>query len=330
MLRREDIRADELTAAGDGDPLQAPQELVAVLRQKALYNHQYPAIGFDLSPDGSTVAYNFGGPRVYLWDVPTRTERTLEMPRRAGIDARCPSLTFSPDGKKLALATGQSMGLIVLWDLDRSAIEYELHVEKHAVDWVAFSPDGRTLAGVYMDRQIRLWNVATGKQSNGFGEKITSLLRFSPDGQILATLNEGRLAFYDPASGELLRHLFDTPRDFCFRPDSRAVAIVDSPLGTLKVLDPADGKVLRTIAQGRNVINSAAYAPSGKLLAARDVGSIWLWDADTGQERGRIELKQRGKQGAVRFSPDGRHVLTANTDGTIYILRLAPGMPESD
>jgi WD40 repeat protein len=59
-----------------------------------------------------------------------------------------------------------------------------------AVNWVAFSPDGKTLAAGDADNTVRLWHVAThrmiGGSLTGHGGSVTSVA-FSPDGKTLAS-----------------------------------------------------------------------------------------------------------------------------------------------
>ena len=54
-------------------------------------------------------------------------------------------------------------------------------------------------------------------------------------------------------------------------------------------------------------------------------GTVRLWEARSGELQQTITLNLPcGYLGGISFSPDGRHLATANGDGTIYVLRLAP------
>ncbi|GAB2885046.1 hypothetical protein GCM10022245_20560 [Streptomyces mayteni] len=56
---------------------------------------------------------------------------------------------------------------------------------------MAFSPDGSTLAAVGEDRQIRLWDTATGQVRTTLTGHTNTVrtMRFSPDGTMLATFD---------------------------------------------------------------------------------------------------------------------------------------------
>jgi WD40 repeat protein len=66
------------------------------------------------------------------------------------------SLSFSPDGKLLAVASGKTF---VIWDVASQKKLVVLSVDTDAVGRVTFSPDGRVLATASADGWVRLWRI---------------------------------------------------------------------------------------------------------------------------------------------------------------------------
>jgi len=157
----------------------------------------YAPIAF--SPDGKTLASceeKESGSVVKLWDVDKRKVRAT-LQHTFGVS----SVAFSPDGKTLATGGGgydaktdTQRGEVTLWDVATGKEKVILKGHPGGVGSVAFSPDGKTVAGVTgpPDRdhgEVRLWDVATGKEKailKGHAGPIFSIA-FSPDGKTLAT-----------------------------------------------------------------------------------------------------------------------------------------------
>jgi WD40 repeat protein len=101
----------------------------------------------------------------------------------SGIEA----VAFAPNGQ--TFVTGGMM--LRLWRTGSGDLMRELSREQNArLNGLAFSPDGRTLAGVDRDGWLALWNPATGDQTksvrahNGASFGVA----FSPDGRRVATV----------------------------------------------------------------------------------------------------------------------------------------------
>ena len=95
----------------------------------------------------------------------------------------------SPDGKLFAVSDAH---VVHLYD---AASKKELRtwqgLEGYSVRSMAFSPDGKVLATADGSKDLRLWDVATGKLTRTFNTHSSAhSVVFSPDGKLLAVANE--------------------------------------------------------------------------------------------------------------------------------------------
>jgi WD40 repeat protein len=75
---------------------------------------------------------------------------------------------------------------------------------------IQFSPDGRTLAVVYVDGSVALWEVADGSLIAERKTQAQELytVDWSPDGSLLATAGlKGMITIWDPRDLSVLREL---------------------------------------------------------------------------------------------------------------------------
>jgi WD40 repeat protein len=72
------------------------------------------------------------------------------------------------------------------------------------VRFCAFSPDGKTLASVGLDNTVRLWNVATRRQTAALKGHLRRIhfVTFSHDGTMVATAGmDGTVKLWDTPKG---------------------------------------------------------------------------------------------------------------------------------
>jgi WD40 repeat protein len=112
------------------------------------------------------------------------------------------ALSFSPDGRRLAVATDDFYSLV--FDLGSKRVIARLYDAVEPTN-VAYSPDGRFLATTSWD-SARIWDVATGKQLVRLPGGEPDAAAFAPDSR--------RLAVVGAEGGEVLVY----PCPFCGSP----------------------------------------------------------------------------------------------------------------
>jgi WD40 repeat protein len=149
------------------------------------------------SPEGKTVVSGSEDNTLKLWDVATGRE-LMTIGRNLG---RVESVAFSHDGK--ILAAGNDHGNVELWDVsdgrelltlgrdswDLDAGAAAQGIPASEIRSLAFSPDGKTLVSGSSDQEIKVWDVASGREKYviaGDSGSVTSVA-FSRDGKNLAS-----------------------------------------------------------------------------------------------------------------------------------------------
>ena len=106
-------------------------------------------------------------------------------------------------------------------------------------------------------------------------------------------------------------------------PDGQRMAIAAN--SSLSLWSLQDDKPTQLWHKNINIgCKSVAFSPDGRQLAASCFGSgvphgVRLFNA-AGEPQTQWEFPMSPAD--LAFAPDGRHLLTANTNGTVYILRL--------
>ncbi len=242
--------------------------------------------GLAISPDGRLLASGssgLGNPSLHLWSLPDGTLlKTL-----TGHTSDVHSVAISPDGRMLA--SGSWDGTFKLWSLPDGAL---LSSQKVELWHLAFSPDGRLLAGAL--GVVQLWSLpgVTPLQSFPYGGQVQSIA-FSPDGRTVATgcwiqsvTNDYSVKLWSVPDGALLKTLTGITAgamSVAFTPDGRLLASACSD-GTIQLWSPRDGTLLKNIAahSGRATI---AISPDGRMLVSGSQDrTIKLWSLPDGKQ----------------------------------------------
>ncbi len=289
------------------------------------------------SPDGKSLASCSRDTTLRLWD-----SKTGKQTRSLKHDSWLERVAFSPDGKLLAVAGGWG-GKVYLWDLDAGRDKPRWVGRQPQSISVAFSPDGKKLAGAGWEATVRLWDVATGKEEGaapvpghtGWVNAVVAL----PDGKtVVSAGSDGGVIVWDAAAGRQLRRLpghKDRAQCLAVSPDGRTVASGGRDK-VVRLWDVASGREVRTIEVGGSV-KGLAFAPDGRRLASasgNDLYDGWVlevpphgaavWDVASGQLLFRLEGHDGGVK-TVAYSPDGKLIATGGNDHTIRLWDATTG-----
>lgn len=182
-------------------------------------------VAFDLSADGASVALGDWSGLVSVWTTATgalRYERRL--PKYPGI------LTFSPDGRRLAMAPqGDAVQIL---DAATGAPATTLGSPVGGTLALAFSRDGRWVATGDGDTVVRIHDAATGKEmaSNREFLMVPLVVAFSADGaSVFAASGDKFVTIIDAATGKTTRKLNRTTQPMQaldVSPDGASIATI--------------------------------------------------------------------------------------------------------
>jgi WD40 repeat protein len=111
-----------------------------------------------LSPDGSQVVA-LGSGSLYLWGYDDLTRSKADSHTSIALpDVFCYSLTYSPDGRQLAVACEDAA--VRLYDMPSGQLAKTMTLHNAAVSQVAFSADGQRMATASADRTFSVLPVA--------------------------------------------------------------------------------------------------------------------------------------------------------------------------
>jgi Tol biopolymer transport system component len=276
---------------------------------------------FHLSSGGRFLALLGEDGTIHLIDA--RTGKELHAIKWEGKE-RVPLLSFSPDGKLLAVVSTLSPGHVRFWNVttgkERPALGEANGPASLAV--LVFSPDGRLLfTGHPRPGLLRRWELATGRERLPFRMPV-ELLGQGAESRVTARGGAAALAaLLEAENGE------PRPRpELVVSPDGRLVAS-ESAGGTVYLCSVATGRVVRRLSVGETPNRAAlAFSPDGRYLAtACGDHQIQLWEVASGVPKSTLA----GHHGPIRslvFSRAGDRLLSTSDDGTALVWDMAEAL----
>jgi len=254
-----------------------------------------------------------------------------------GMHLPFPSAAFSPDGKILVTTSivddgifGGRRGSTIFWDpatgkklgiLDDDGGNSLVAI---AFTPLAFTPDGRTLAGACTGTEfhVGLWDVQTRKLTGRLKGGVRSMT-FSADGTMLATecsaggaqcdvqiwgVKEEKVVATLKAKGPVVQAM-------TFSGDGKSLAVGYGD-GTIRVWDVKTERETARLAGNPKLVSALAFEPGDRTLLSTGVGrAVCRWDLTTRKLTAMTSLKGAAEPNRLAFGPGLATLTMVDKDG---------------
>ncbi len=305
------------------------------------------------APDGRTILSWGRNHEPSIWNVETGVRvHTLTAVAAYSVD----SAAFTPDGQRVLTADNGT-----LWEAATGKSLRQYDFGGFRANSVAFAPDGLTFVtgcSQNQDGSARLWDTVTGKERVRFAGRVAPLVAVEPgkepdtirvqaqvqyqaSRQPDGTVGPGRfiatqdVITWDARKGSGAARGTAQPKKLkimgmAILPDRTRYLIRDGD-GQKSPIDPKTGRPLPVV-RFAFTPDLVVISPNGRQVLTNGggvgKGGAILWDLETGGEVREFKTSTQeggGGAGVYAFSPDGRWILTGNSDETARILDVETG-----
>jgi WD40 repeat protein len=332
------ITADgRLLATADSEQAIYIYDFQADKLRGSLQGHRGPISCLAFSHDSRSLASGGDDRMIHIWD-PERTEEGAalysSLPEQAGFSDG--GIALSADGKQVACAAGT---LLQTWNTETGK-ELLKAKQDALVHSLAFSPNGKALAGGTGETAILVWDAATGQIASILKDEDqiapVTALAFSHDARTLASASatglevwlwdlaqtEPRLLIPDALGGCAVECLAFHPQDRWLAVGGIDWLATGGSDGAVCLWDVDERCEIATLDGGSKAV---AFDPSGKRLASATLSrSICVWDVESRT----LALELIGHDDTVNclaYAPDGKLIASGSDDRNICLWDAATG-----
>lgn len=253
---------------------------------------------------------------------------------------------------------GSSFDMAInVWNVSTRETLHVLHDHAKEVNWLPISPNGNLLASSDSDCNLKIWDLSSGELLKSFdepgcnsefspdgkylliagdssGTKLLDLasleivnlfphiggMTFSPDGKTLIFSRVDETAFIDMESLQLAKSLQVTisgPLEF--DASGRLLEIAGRWLDPIQIIDFETKDVISTILPDNPPITVSAFSPYGLLATGSQVGTVSVWDWETGMLLKEIRASPFEEITSLAFNPDGSLLAVGDNGGIVTL-----------
>ncbi|HEY1066963.1 MAG TPA: WD40 repeat domain-containing protein, partial [Pirellulales bacterium] len=270
---------------------------------------------------------------VFVWDSATRAE-LLSVQAHAGKpdDFQPCAAAFSPDGRWIV--TGGADKAVRVFDSHTGALVQESKQHGAPVSAVAFSPDQKHFlsgdrAGAVLVHEFGKPGTAPSYTEHGPTLPITGIAFFK-DGTVATSSLDRSISIWDLTTRKE-RFVLAPPKteegdcgihSLAISPDEKYI-LTGCGDGVARLWDVSTRKLAKSLKGHDETVLSVAFAPAaGRALTASLDGTLIRWDLESGKFE-RTPRNSYRPTSLVRFSSDGKNLLTADQDAVSW--RTAAG-----
>lgn len=163
--------------------------------EQELNEHRAYVTAISVAADGTSLASASEDATLRVWNLSNGKSRVLHAEKEDPITG----VAFSPDGKQLAVASGDDTrptrpGHVRLIDATSGDVVHEFEKHDRATTGVVFSPDGKLVASTGFDEKIKLHSVESGELLQDYDghSRPTNKATFLPSGTHIVSASGGR------------------------------------------------------------------------------------------------------------------------------------------
>jgi WD40 repeat protein len=278
--------------------------------------------------DGKQLATGLADGSIAVWDD-ARGETPFMLRAHLGAYQNVHLLAYTRDGKRLVSAANE--GVVRVWDATTPQEVRTLKLgPQESGRASAISADGRWIALSKEDKTITIWDARSGEAAGKLvgHQNPPQAMALNNDGSLLAAANGGDdidIRIWDVRNQKGLRTLSVGNQqiwDLAFHPDGKRLLgggdSRDGKLGEVRIWNVDGTGEPRTLLRFTSGVRRFDVSQDGKWVAAVDqAGVLKACRLEEGVEIYIADPKENTTCYALKFSPDGRLFIAAESNGDV-------------